>query len=277
MSNLAHEPLIIMVAPNGARRNHQDHVALPVTIDATVASALACQQEGASILHAHIRDQQGKHSLDAGIYSELLAEMASRVPNMLVQITTEAVGQYSASQQMNLVTKLCPQMASVALRELVPNSASEAGAKRFFSWAGEAQVQLQIILYDGADVARLMRLRQAGVIGIKHNCVLYVLGRYSENLLAEPKELQAFLTLENQDTGTWFACAFGQQEHACMVSAINQGGHARVGFENNLWLPTGELAPGNQTLVSQVAAYALGQGREVATAQQAGLMLGVRP
>jgi len=65
---------MVMVAPNGARRNNRDHPQLPMTIKQTVNAALACQQAGACILHAHIRDKQEKHSLDVGIYQELLAE-----------------------------------------------------------------------------------------------------------------------------------------------------------------------------------------------------------
>ena len=84
-------PLIIMVAPNGARRNQLDHHGLPITIAQTVLAAAACQGAGASVLHGHIRDEQGRHSLDIGLYKELIAEMAIGVPDMLVQITTEAV------------------------------------------------------------------------------------------------------------------------------------------------------------------------------------------
>jgi|TARA_B110000967_G_C18847429_1_gene542748 3-keto-5-aminohexanoate cleavage enzyme len=265
---------MIMVAPNGARRNQQDHHGLPMTIEQTVAAALTCQQAGASILHAHIRDKQGKHSLDAGMYEELLDEMANQVPEMLVQITTEAVGQYSTQQQMDLVTKLRPKMASVALRELVPTVASEVDAKHFFSWADEAQVHLQIILYDAADLQRLNQLQVAGVLPNNSSCVLYVLGRYRENLQAQHTDLDEFMQPKNLHT--WFACAFGQQEHACITYAIDQGGHARVGFENNLWLPSGELAANNHALVAQVASYAQSQLRQVASAREAQLILGVR-
>lgn len=44
-------------------------------------------------------------------------------------------------------------------------------------------------------------------------------------------------------------CAFGDQEAACVTAAALLGGHARVGFENNLFLPDGTLASGNQDLV----------------------------
>ena len=267
-------PLMVMVAPNGARRNNRDHPHLPLTIEQTVNAALACQQVGACILHAHIRDKQGKHSLDVGIYQELLAEMAHQVPDMLVQITTEAVGQYSTQQQIDLVTKLRPKMASVALRELVPTFASETVAKHFFSWAEEAQVQLQIILYDAADLNHLNELQHAGILPEKTACVLYVLGRYRENLQAQPSDLNEFMEAEKRRT--WFACAFGQNEHSCITNAIDFGGHARVGFENNLWLPSGELAANNHTLVAQVVSYAQSQGRPLASAHEAKLILGVR-
>jgi 3-keto-5-aminohexanoate cleavage enzyme len=189
-----------------------------------------------------------------------------------VQITTEAVGQYSTQQQMDLVTILRPEMASVALRELVPTVASEVQAKLFFGWAEEAQIHLQVILYNAADLTRLRQLQHAGVMPKKSACVLYVLGRHREDLQAQPRDLDEFMHLQNEHI--WFACAFGQNEHACITNAIEHGGHARVGFENNLWLPTGELVPDNQTLIAQVVDYARTQGRQVATAQQARLMLG---
>ncbi|HCH32309.1 MAG TPA: class III aminotransferase [Oceanospirillaceae bacterium] len=272
MNNL--EPLMIMVAPNGARRNQQDHSALPMTIEQTVAEAWACHQAGACILHGHIRDQQGNHSLDAGLYRELLAQMASSVPNMLVQITTEAVGQYTAEQQIALLKTLQPKMASVALRELAPDNSDQTQAKHFFSWAAEAQVHLQIILYDASDVTRLRQLKHTGVIANKTSCVLYVLGRYRKNLQAQADDLDEFLQAKNQDH--WFACAFGKEEHACITHAIDNGGHARVGFENNLWLPSGELAHSNQALVEAVANYAHQQKRAIATAQDASIILGIK-
>ena len=80
----------IMVAPNGARRTKSDHPALPITIEELVETAMACQQAGADGLHAHVRDADGRHILDAGLYNELLAELNSATPDLYIQITTEA-------------------------------------------------------------------------------------------------------------------------------------------------------------------------------------------
>ena len=62
-------------------------------------------------------------------------------------------------------------------------------------------------------------------------------------------------------------CAFGPQENACAIAAASLGGHARVGFENNLFLKSGEQAASNAALVTQVAQGALALGRPLATAQ----------
>ncbi|MEC8515837.1 MAG: 3-keto-5-aminohexanoate cleavage protein, partial [Pseudomonadota bacterium] len=58
----------LMVAPNGARRTKADHPAIPVTIQETVETALACAAVGAQAMHLHVRDADQQHVLDAGLY-----------------------------------------------------------------------------------------------------------------------------------------------------------------------------------------------------------------
>ena len=66
----------------------------------------------------------------------------------------------------------------------------------------------------------------------------------------------------------WAVCAFGKTEHACVSAAAALGGHVRVGFENNLYLKDGSLAPDNRALVAQAADAAHSLGRPLATATQ---------
>jgi uncharacterized protein (DUF849 family) len=63
-------------------------------------------------------------------------------------------------------------------------------------------------------------------------------------------------------------CAFGPGENACVATAAALGGHARVGFENNLRLRDGQLAPDNAALVRQAAEVAAALGRPLASAAQ---------
>ena len=75
----------IMAAPNGARKQKSDHPAIPITIAQTVEVAKSCWQAGATALHFHLRDDDGAHILDAGLYREGLAELAQAVPVEAVQ------------------------------------------------------------------------------------------------------------------------------------------------------------------------------------------------
>ncbi|MEM9107315.1 MAG: 3-keto-5-aminohexanoate cleavage protein, partial [Pseudomonadota bacterium] len=154
----------IMVAPNGARKGKADHPALPLTISETVETAKACFEAGAGAIHAHVRDAEGQHVLDGGLYRELIAHLAETVPDMSVQITTEAVGRYSPQQQREVVRDAMPAAVSVSLREMLPDDNEEAAAREFYHWADEADIAVQHILYEADEVAAFFaRLRQ-GVI-----------------------------------------------------------------------------------------------------------------
>jgi uncharacterized protein (DUF849 family) len=173
---------------------------------------------------------------------------------------------------MACVEALVPEAASVALRELVPDAESEAAAARFFAWAAEARVQLQYILYDAADVARFAALQGAGTIPAGAQFLLFVLGRYAAGQRSDPADLLAFLVAREQAglTGCpWSVCAFGPKETAAAVTAAALGGHARVGFENNLYLPDGTTAPDNAASVAAAATGIRALGRGLADARVA--------
>ena len=84
----------LMVAPNGARKIKKDHPEIPLTIEETVEVAKKTYVAGAGAIHLHVRDKNGDHVLDAGLYKEALKELENKVPKMHIQVTTEAVGKY---------------------------------------------------------------------------------------------------------------------------------------------------------------------------------------
>jgi len=239
-----------MVAPNGATKSRADHPALPVTIAEIVACAIACAQAGADGLHAHVRDAEGRHVLDAGLYAELLAELARQVPQMQVQVTTEAAGRYTPADQRALVEALRPASVSIALREITAEP-DMAVTRRFFAFCAEAGIAVQHILYDSADVARFGDLLAEGVIPAEAPQVLHVLGRYVTGQRAAPQDLAAPLQAQARlgVTPDWAVCAFGPQESACLLAALRAGGKARIGFENNLLRPDGQVAVDNAAQV----------------------------
>lgn len=245
----------IMVAPNGARRTTADHPALPVTIPQIVETAKACFAAGAGGIHAHVRDADQAHVLDAGLYRELVAELARELPDMAVQITTEAVGRYTPAEQRAVVRAVMPKMVSVALREMIPD-ADTSEAARFYHWAHEARIAVQHILYAPNEVSSLEELVAAGVIPGDDLQCLFVLGRYAKDQESDPLDLLPFLdTLRMSElTADWAVCAFGRGETAGLQAAFAAGGKARVGFENSLWNADGSLAADNAERVRAIAA-----------------------
>jgi uncharacterized protein (DUF849 family) len=252
MSRLSPLPQI-MVAPNGARRGKADHPALPVSIAETVETARASHAAGAGALHAHVRDAQGAHALDAGLYKELIAEMTLVVPQMPVQITTEAAGVFSPADQRALLRRITPEGVSISLAEMLADD-HRAAARRSYHALAEAGVAVQHILYDTAQVQRLAAEIAAGTIPPDKLCVLYVLGRYTQGQVSTPGDLTPFLTIAKALglKPDWAICAFGRHETACLTAAHAVGGKLRVGFENNLLMADGVLAADNAARVAEV-------------------------
>lgn len=262
------QPLFVAVAPNGARKTKEHHPALPITPEELASTAESCQAAGACMIHLHVRDDDGAHSLDPGRYREAMAAIRDACgEKMVIQVTTEAVGRYSPPEQMACIRDLVPEAASFAIREVVPDAEAEVEARRFFFWAQEAGIQPQFILYSAEDVARFEDLVSRGVLPPGPHFLLFVLGRYSEGQISAPADLLPFLAA-NRFQNPWSLCAFGPKEAACAIAGAALGGHARVGFENNLLLPDGSRAPDNAALVETVARGAAAIGRPLGTAAQ---------
>jgi uncharacterized protein (DUF849 family) len=264
-------PLILAVAPNGARKTRADHPALPIEPGELAETAASCLAAGACMIHLHVRDAAGGHSLDPGRYREATAAIRERVGDaMIVQITTEQVGRFGRADQLACVRAVRPEAVSLALRELVPDAAAEDEAADFFAELAEAGMLVQFILYDPADLRRFLALRGAGVIPPGQRSLLYVLGRYSAGQRSRPADLLPFLAVRPPAEGeVWSLCAFGPREAACALAAAALGGHVRVGFENNLELADGSRAPDNAAAVAAIARSVLAIGRPLADAAQA--------
>ena len=245
----------IMVAPNGARKTRDDHPQLPVTVPEIVATAVACHQAGAHAIHAHVRDADGAHTLNAGLYRELLQALADAVPDMAVQITTEAVGRYAPQQQRDLLYELRPASVSIAVREMLRDGES-TDVRTLYHWAQAEGVKIQHILYSPDDMLWLDRLIATQTVPPGEHDVLFVLGRYQSQQQASVSELSPFLQARAGShflrDCTFMVCAFGQAETDCLIAAAQHGGHCRIGFENNLHHADGSLARDNAERVSHL-------------------------
>ena len=262
------EPLILAVAPNGAYKQPSDHPAVPITAAALAETAKACLDAGAAMLHMHVRETDGRHSLDVGIYRDALRVVRRAVGDaMVLQVTSEAAGRYQAPVQVAMVQALAPEAVSIGLREIDKPEIGDRGLEQFFGWLARERVMTQVILYDVADLRRWQDLRARGIVPEAPWFLLFVLGRYTAGQTTSPRDLLPFLQA-HEGAEPWAVCAFGATENACIAAAAALGGHARVGFENNLLQKDGATAVDNRVLVRQAAQAAEALGRPLATAAQ---------
>jgi 3-keto-5-aminohexanoate cleavage enzyme len=245
----------VTVAPNGGRKTKADHPALPLTSDELARTAAECLERGASMIHLHVRDAEGRHCLDPEAYRATIAEICREVGDRLVlQITSESLGHYSPAEQRAAVLKTNPEAVSLALRELAPEATDERDFCLFLTKLKQMRVWPQIILYTPAEAERLGAMAKQGLIPFDRLAVLYVLGRYSLTRTASARDLLPFLAPDMTRFASWSVAAYGRRETACVTAAALLGGQVRVGFENNVALPDGARAASNADLVGAVAA-----------------------
>ena len=152
--------LVIMVAPNGARRTKADHPRLPITPAEIADEAVRCAEAGASVLHVHVRSDDGRHTLDAELYRAAIDAVRQRLgERMVIQVTTEAVGRYGPAEQMAMVRELRPEAVSLALAELIPDEGASSEVAAFLDWLKHERIAPQYILYAPDEVVRFHDLR----------------------------------------------------------------------------------------------------------------------
>lgn len=251
--------LAIMVAPNGARKGPADHPNLPITIEATVKDALECQVAGAQAIHLHLRDDQGKHTLDASRYlaaTEAVRKAAG--PDFPVQITTEAVGMFKPHEQIAVVKTVKPEAVSIATKELIPDASEEAGAAELYRWAYDNKIAVQHIVYAAKEFDHLLDLMTRGIVPGERHSVIFPLGRYASDQESDPAELVPFVAKVQDNGGAarfdWWVCAFGASETSSLVAAAALGGYCRIGFENSFINSDGTRAASNAERIKDLRA-----------------------
>ena len=80
------EKLVIQAAPYGPEWLPSDSDDIPVSIDEQVQKAVDCYNAGATVLHVHVREADGKGSRRMSTFNELLARLRAAVPDMVLQV-----------------------------------------------------------------------------------------------------------------------------------------------------------------------------------------------
>ncbi|MFT5520830.1 MAG: 3-keto-5-aminohexanoate cleavage enzyme [Enterobacterales bacterium] len=273
MSIITNKPLVIAVAPNGARYTRKDHPQLPITPAQLAETAVECLAAGATMIHLHVRDPNDRHSLEPKYYRPALEAVKEAVGDeMIIQVTSESAGVYQSEEQRKLLGELMPDCLSVALREIAPLDAPLNEFREFIYNLSANGCLLQYILYDAADYNRYLQLIAQGDIPSAGHSLLFVLGRYTK---APPTvdivdEFKDILTTD----APWMVCTFGASSHKILSKAVELGCHARIGFENGFYLPNGNIAKSNAELIEMSRQSFEMTGRKIANITEARILLG---
>ena len=264
------DELIINLAPTGMVPTAPDSPHVPLTPDEVAADVRRCADLGASIVHLHPRDADGRPSQDAAIFGAFIGAVREAVPDIVICATTsgrldpELAGRAAV---LDLDGDLRPEMASLTLGSL--NFPKQASVNAPATIAGLASLMRDrgiVPEWEVFDLGMLdyaAYLRTKGLLGdpVYVNLLLGSLG----SLQATPFNLA--LAVERLPPGaTWAATGIGRHQFSMNRLAIAMGGHVRVGLEDNLWWDDDrtELAT-NPRLVERLVAVGRAMGREPAS------------
>lgn len=258
------DPFILAVAPNGARRTKADHPALPITPAEIALEAKEALEAGASLLHLHVRDKYGQHTLSRSAYNEAIGAVRKAVGDrLIIQATTEAADRYCIHEQIQLTEELVTDSFSIAVGEFSKTKESEKLALATYHRLKEAGILVQHIVYNTADLHRFFQWHRASLLPKTIPFLQLVLGRV--NRAGVQRDFREFVEAMPPDGLIWSVCCFGRWEYTAVQMAAQSGGHARVGFENNLFVGQ-QLAKSNADLVKNCKPAVENYGRRLATA-----------
>ncbi|MBP0632188.1 MULTISPECIES: 3-keto-5-aminohexanoate cleavage protein [unclassified Cupriavidus] len=81
------DKVVITVAPYGPEWMPEDFPEdIPVTMEEQIQKAVDCYEAGASVLHLHVREPDGKGSKRLSMFNELIAGVRKAVPDMIIQV-----------------------------------------------------------------------------------------------------------------------------------------------------------------------------------------------
>lgn len=272
-------PCIICVAITGSVPTKADNPAVPITVSEQVESTQAAFEAGATICHAHVRNDDGTPSSDPDKFAALKEGLEKHCPGMILQMSTG--GRSGAGKTRGGMLPLRPDMASLSVGSNNFPTRVYENPPDLVDWlAGEMieyDVRPEIEAFDLSHIFQAAKLHAQGKIA-RTPYVQFVMGVKN----AMPVDRQVFdfyrATVARLfgDDAPWCAAGIGQNQIVLNDWAISAGGHARTGLEDNIRLSKTELAPSNAALVERTVEICAKYDRPVADVATARSILGLR-
>jgi len=270
------EKLIITAAICGAEVTKENNPNVPYTVEELAIEAEKAYKAGASIIHLHVREDDGTPTQDRERFKACMEAIKDRCPDVIVQPSTGGAVGMSNAERLQPVD-LRPEMATLDAGTCnfggddifvnTENTIKEFGQKMI-----EFCVKPEIEVFDKGMIDMAIRLQKKGFIKtpMHFNFVMGING----GITASPRDL-VFMEGSIPVGSTFTVSGIGRSEFQMAAIAIIMGGHVRVGFEDNVYIEKGILAKSNAELVERVVRLSKDIGREIATPHEARKILGL--
>ena len=271
------KPCIICVAITGSVPRKEDNPAVPITVDEQVESTQAAFEAGATICHAHVRNDDQTTSSDPEKFARLKEGLEKHCPGMIIQFSTG--GRSGAGPERGGMLPLRPDMASLTVGSNNFPTRVYENPPDLVDWLAlemiAYDIKPEIEAFDLSHIFQAAKMQEDGRLkGPAY--VQFVMG--VKNAMPVDREVFDFYIRTMQrllPDSEW--CAAGIARHQIEVNewCVAAGGHARTGLEDNIRMNRETLAPSNAALVERVVELCERYERPVATTAEARAILGL--
>jgi len=264
------EKLIITCAISGAEVTKEHNAYVPYTPNEMADEAYKAYKAGASIIHVHVRNDDGTPTQDEKRFEETIKAIRKKCPDVIIQPSTGGAVGMSREERLQ-PTNLPIEMATLDCGTLNFGGDdifvnTENDIKYFAKVMKEKNIYPELECFEKGHIDMVLRLHKKGFIHepLHFSFVLGVNG----GITGEERDFH-FLRESIPETATYSVVGIGRFEFPLAKLSIVNGGHVRVGLEDNIYLEKGVLAKGNEELVKKVVEIAKKHKREIASPSEA--------
>jgi uncharacterized protein (DUF849 family) len=260
-------PCIITVAITGSLPTKADNPAVPISVAEQVESTHAAFEAGATLLHAHVRNDDGTPTSDPARFARLMEGVRKHCPGMVIQFSTG--GRSGAGRERGAMLSLRPDMASLSTGSCNFPTRVYENSPDLVDWLAAEMlahdVKPEVEAFDLSMIFKAAEMQKAGrIAGPLH--VQFVMG--VKNAMPVDRETFDFYirTLKRlAPDATWTGAGIGRDQLTLNKWSLEGGGHCRTGLEDNVRLDRDTLAPSNAALVERVVDLCGDYDRQPAT------------
>ena len=284
------DPVIITCSISGAVANRDQCPAIPYTPEEYGAEAKRIVDAGGSMIHIHARTPDGVPSYEVEDFRAITEAIKDAVDDVIINYSTGAIG-VPVEKRIEYLRELKPDVAALNMSSM--NYAKYSKKRKDFVFKAVFENSFDLIIefleamndlgikpehecFDTGHIANLDPLLDMGLLRepLQISCVMGVTGGIrptARNLAHMAEQVPG----GPEGPSNWGVIGISRTQWMLVAAALTLGGNVRVGLEDNLYLPDGEMARSNGDLIAKARQMTEDVGRRPATVSEARELLGV--